>query len=118
MTEVTDEMRDAFYSKAEVLRTGSIRYLDDALRAALECSPQVKETQPPSTHVEGRTFQLGDMVRKRSGSWWEGRVVGFYSTEQTLDGVCVQMDKPMGPVQIYPASTLAALATTEGSDNG
>jgi len=69
----------------------------------------------PESHVERRTFQIGDMVRKRSGSWWEGRVVGFYSTEQTPDGVCVQLDKPMGPVQIYPAS---ALATTEGSDNG
>ena len=53
-----------------------------------------------------RVFAIGDMVRKKSGSWWEGRVVGFYSTEQTPDGVCVQLDKPMGPVQIYPASAL------------
>lgn len=51
-------------------------------------------------------FRLGQMVSKKSGSWWEGRVVGFYSTEQTPDGVCVQLDLPMGPVQIYPASAL------------
>lgn len=51
-------------------------------------------------------FNLGDRVRKKSGSWWEGRVVGFYSTEQTPDGVCVQMNKPNGPVQIYPAVAL------------
>lgn len=55
---------------------------------------------------ENSAFSIGDLVRKKSGSWWEGRVVGFYSTEQTADGVCVQLDKPMGPVQIYPASAL------------
>lgn len=55
---------------------------------------------------DGRSFQIGQIVRKKSGSWWEGRVVGYYSTEQTPDGVCVQLDKPMGPVQIYPASAL------------
>lgn len=53
-----------------------------------------------------REFGIGSMVRKKSGSWWEGRVVGFYSTDQTRDGVCVQLDRPMGPVQIYPASAL------------
>lgn len=51
-------------------------------------------------------FPIGALVRKKSGSWWEGRVVGFYATEQTPDGVCVQLDRPMGPVQIYPASAL------------
>lgn len=51
-------------------------------------------------------FKIGDMVRKKSGSWWEGRIVGFYSTKQTPDGVCVQLDKPNGPVQIYPSIAL------------
>jgi hypothetical protein len=53
-----------------------------------------------------RKFNEHDFVRKTSGSWWEGRVVGFYSTEQSPDGVAVQLDRPMGPVQIYPASAL------------
>lgn len=77
----------------------------------VDAKREAGETAAPESHLE-RTFQIGGMVRKRSGSWWEGRVVGFYRTEQTPDGVCVQLDKPMGPVQIYPAS---ALATTEGS---
>lgn len=51
-------------------------------------------------------FAFGQMVRKKSGSWWEGRVVGFYSTEQTPYGYAVQLDKPNGPVQIYPGSAL------------
>ena len=54
-----------------------------------------------------RKFNYGDRVRKHSGAWWEGRVVGFYSTEQTPIGYNVQLDKvPNGPVQIYPESAL------------
>lgn len=51
-------------------------------------------------------FQPGDRVRKHSGSWWEGRVVGYYSTKQTPRGYCVQLDVPNGPVQIYPEAAL------------
>lgn len=60
----------------------------------------------PKVAPHPSAFNRGDFVRKKSGSWWEGRVVGFYSTEQTPDGVCVQLDKPNGPVQIYPAEAL------------
>ena len=56
-----------------------------------------------------RKFKIGDLVYKPKGSWWEGRVVGFYSTEQTPVGYCVQLDKPNGPVQIYPESALAPM---------
>lgn len=60
-------------------------------------------------------FSLGDLVGKHSGSWWEGRVCGFYGTSQTPVGYCVQLDVvPNGPVQIYPE---AALATLKTSDN-
>lgn len=70
----------------------------------------------PNMHAPSEnTFQLHALVRKRSGAWWEGRVVGFYSTEQTPDGVCVQLDRPMGPVQIYPASALELV--TEATNN-
>lgn len=53
-------------------------------------------------------FTSGDMVRKPRGSWWEGRVVGFYSTDQTPRGYAVQLQTPSGngPVQIYPESAL------------
>ncbi|WP_430439041.1 hypothetical protein [Shinella sp.] len=58
-----------------------------------------------------RKFAIGDRVRKHSGSWWEGRVVGFYSTEQTPSGYCVQLDMvPNGPVQIYPEAALELAA--------
>jgi hypothetical protein len=61
-------------------------------------------------------FNIGDKVCKIRGSWWAGRVVGFYSTEQTPDGVCVQMITPddNGPVQIYPAEALKIASVVEG----
>lgn len=53
-------------------------------------------------------FTEGDKVEKISGSWWAGNVVGFYSTQQTPIGYAVQLNKPNGPVQIYPANALQA----------
>lgn len=62
---------------------------------------------------EDWAFAEGDIVRKKSGSWWEGRVVGTYSTEQTPRGYAVQLDKPFGPVQIYPESALERALQSE-----
>lgn len=63
--------------------------------------------------MTGWAFAEGDLVRKKSGSWWEGRVVGTYSTEQTPRGYAVQLDKPFGPVQIYPESALESALQSE-----
>lgn len=53
-------------------------------------------------------FSLGDRVFKPKGSWWEGKIVGFYSTAQTPRGYAVQLQTrdDNGPVQIYPESAL------------
>lgn len=52
-------------------------------------------------------FATGAYVRKKSGAFWEGTIVGHYSTDQTPDGVAVQLfGWPNGPVQIYPAAAL------------
>lgn len=70
-------------------------------------------------HSPGWAFAEGDLVRKKSGSWWEGRVVGTYSTQQTLRGYAVQLDKPFGPVQIYPESALELVPQAkEGAPGG
>lgn len=57
-------------------------------------------------------FRLGDLVRKRSGSEWKGRIVGTYSTSLTPEGYAVESDAHPGSVQIYPA---AALEHTHGA---
>lgn len=52
-------------------------------------------------------FSVGTYVRKKSGAFWEGSVVGHYSTQQTPDGISVQLfGWSDGPVQIYPAAAL------------
>ncbi|QXV74377.1 dihydrofolate reductase protein [Rhizobium phage RHEph16] len=57
--------------------------------------------------TENVPYEIGDWVHKKSGSYWEGRVVGYYSTKQTHEGYCVQlMGLENGPVQIYPRSAL------------
>ena len=58
-------------------------------------------------------FARGDMVRKRSGSAWEGRVCGEYSTSLTPDGYAVESAAHPGSVQIYPAAALELVARGE-----
>lgn len=61
-------------------------------------------------HPKSRRFTLKDRVRKTKGSSWQGRVVGFYSTELTPIGYCVESEREPGSVQIYPESALEALS--------
>ena len=53
-----------------------------------------------------KQFALGDRVRKKKGSSWQGRVVGFYSTSLTPVGYAVESEREPGSVQIYPESAL------------
>jgi hypothetical protein len=74
--------------------------------------PQSKDMMPPPDQRwlsrQGWIFVAGDHVRKKSGAWWEGKVVGFYSTHDTPRGYAVQLQtrNDNGPVQIYPESAL------------
>ena len=54
-------------------------------------------------------FRMGDIVKKSTGSEWEGRVVGWYSTEQTKEGYAVESEAHAGSVQIYHAKALEAV---------
>lgn len=51
-------------------------------------------------------WKIGTRVKKRKGSEWHGRVVGYYSTELTPVGYCVESEREKGSVQIYPAAAL------------
>ncbi len=55
------------------------------------------------------TFEMGLVVRKKSGSEWEGFIVGFYSTSLTPEGYAVESSSHAGSVQIYPAKALEAV---------
>ncbi len=54
-------------------------------------------------------FRMGDLVKKSTGSEWEGRVVGWYSTEQTKEGYAVESSAHRNSVQIHPAKALEAV---------
>jgi hypothetical protein len=58
-----------------------------------------------------KKFKLGDRVRKIRGSSWNGVVVGFYSTELTPIGYCVESEREKGSVQIYPEGALELAPT-------
>lgn len=53
-----------------------------------------------------RQFPIGTMMTKKRGSSWTGRVVGYYSTELTAQGVCVESIYEQGSVQIYPINAM------------
>ena len=54
-------------------------------------------------------FRMGDLVRKTSGSEWQGRICGTYSTPLTPEGYAVESEAHAGSVQIYPAKALEAV---------
>jgi hypothetical protein len=60
--------------------------------------------------VEGlhppRRWDLGALVKKKSGAKWHGSIVGFYSTSLTPIGYCVEGAFEENSVRIYPESAL------------
>ena len=62
------------------------------------------------------TWEIGTRLRKKSGSSWQGRVVGYYSTELTDVGYCIESEREPGSVQIYPASALEPVIDEEPTE--
>lgn len=68
---------------------------------AVQWLPEIKDmTNSP------QLLNMHDRVRKKSGSEWQGRIVGWYSTELTPEGYAVESEIHKGSVQIYPAKAL------------
>lgn len=49
---------------------------------------------------------VGTLVRKKSGAQWHGRIVGYYQTDLTPRGYCVESCYEAGSVQLYPDKAL------------
>jgi hypothetical protein len=84
--------------KAE--RDAAIRERDQA-RSTLDTLAHT----PPEVHA-AKWAPIGTRVRKTKGSSWQGRIVGFYSTDLTPVGYCVESEREPGSVQIYPETAL------------
>ena len=59
-------------------------------------------------------YRIGDPVEKRSGSSWRGKVCGYYWTELTPRGYCVESAFERGSVQIYPEAALRKWEPSKG----
>jgi dihydrofolate reductase (trimethoprim resistance protein) len=60
----------------------------------------------PWPTISHPTFKYGDVVKKIKGSCWQGKIVGWYSTNLTPEGYAVESSSETGSVQIYPATAL------------
>lgn len=78
------------------------------LHVALPAGTKLYAAPIAQTAPQGK-FRMGDLVKKSTGSEWEGRVVGWYSTEQTPEGYAVESSAHRNSVQIYPAKALEAV---------
>lgn len=56
--------------------------------------------------VHNGKYKLGDRLRKTKGSSWQGKVVGFYTTDLTTVGYAIESEREPGSVQIYPERAL------------
>ncbi len=65
--------------------------------------PYKAKVQPPP---ESLKMKIGDIVKKKKGSQWEGTIVGHYSTSMTPIGWVVQSNHHWGSCQIYPEDAL------------
>lgn len=54
-------------------------------------------------------IEIGTRVRKKSGSEWVGRVVGYYSTDLTPNGLCIESEMHKNSVQNYPAHAVEVI---------
>jgi len=107
--DLVTRIRTVFEDTPEVLST-----LDDATTHMLgmwetleEAADRIEELQ---TLVEvllpPRRWDITDLVKKKSGAKWHGMIVGFYSTELTPIGYCVENAFEKNSVQMYPESAL------------
>lgn len=59
-----------------------------------------------SLDVSKFTWGMGQYLEKISGSSWKGYVRGFYSTDLTPEGYCIESATETGSVQLYPKRAL------------
>jgi len=70
-------------------------------------TPPIAQTAPQPE--QSGKFAMHQRVRKTSGSEWQGRICGTYSTALTPEGYAVESEAHAGSVQIYPAKALEAV---------
>jgi hypothetical protein len=111
--EVADGMEDTLYEKLGDLichcePVGETNVVDCNCDEYIYEFELVNAAPIAQTAPQGK-LRMGDLVRKTSGSEWEGHICGTYSTELTPEGYAVESAAHKGSVQIYPAKALEAV---------
>lgn len=90
---------------SNALKHLSLPYLE--MKGDAELS-ELRTQTAPQPEQSGK-FAMHQRVRKTSGSEWQGRICGTYSTSLTPEGYAVESEAHAGSVQIYPAKALEAV---------
>lgn len=77
---------------------------------------KVRQAMIPDWPVSHDKFKFWDRVYKTNGSLWRGRIVGWYITQITPEGYCVESEKEPGSVHTYPADELAMMPDSLSDD--
>jgi len=84
----------------------SLNVSDVKFFAQLEAKPATR------SNPVNAIYSLDDLVQKKQGSKWRGKVVGFYSTEATPIGYSVESLFETGSVQVWPEAALIPYEAT------
>ncbi len=110
-----EELFDGYAVYTEVVRRRQAAGLNcltapDDVSRTLDAVVSLIRTRRAALSAQGAgKFAMGDRVRKTSGSEWQGRICGTYSTPLTPEGYAVESEAHAGSVQIYPAKALEAV---------
>ena len=115
--EVADGMEDTLYEKLADLichcePVGETNVVDcncDDYIYEFELVNAAPIAQTAKQPEQSGKFAMHQRVRKTSGSEWQGRICGTYSTALTPEGYAVESEAHAGSVQIYPAKALEAV---------
>jgi hypothetical protein len=103
--EVTEEMRNAFHSKAEVLPTGTMLHLDEAIRAALSAAPAPEVKVKPLEWVKHPT----------ANGWRAETILGTHQV-WSINCVSWQFDGWSGDRLLEKAETVDAAKAAAQAD--
>ena len=102
---LTDEWIENAYT-GPLTAADRARIRKDVVKLRAKVREQAVDADAAFNRPAGAKWGMGDLVAKKRGSSWRGRVVGFYATAHTPVGYCVESLFEIGSVQVWPQDAL------------
>lgn len=102
---VDDKWIAEFYPSATTAAERS-QVRKDIVAMRVKLRAQASDPDAAFNRPAGAKWGMGDLVAKKRGSKWRGKVVGFYTTDVTRIGYCVESFFEVGSVQVWPEDAL------------